>query len=239
MLIWILLVARLLIEVYDADGPYAFLDYVETPQGWMMGFEGSPPDEYSPFPGWLNPVKASAWIDIETGSLTVYSQYTYTADYYRADYLISDAGRLQLLDSGFHDYYLERLNTIGAALKTGDNLGAMGEGWGVMYPHQNPYSGRMCLFIGIAALSEARIRLDEGQSPEKALLLIEEAYEIAYNLTGEPLHIVVRSLIPKGAVIGMDRHTVFLADLADLMEEANGDAGTVAEIREAAGAGSP
>lgn len=189
---------------------------------------------YAVFPGILNPPKTDASFDPETGILTVMSQYPFTANYFRADYLIAEGDSLLLVSCEHHDRYQELLDTMLYDLAEGDNRGVLETAWSVFYPGSNPLSRSMCVVLLVSGVSEAKALIDAGATTEEAVEWLEDVFDAGFNLAGEPLLQEVRRGFPEGLPFSLETFLASLEDLAELLDS-SGNSGTAIEIREVIG----
>jgi hypothetical protein len=216
-----------------ADGSFYLLyDQADTADmvafGFGLGGEVVALGEFVPYPDMFNKAKAHAVLDLQTGELSVYSQYPFTANYFLATYRVGDNGSLQLLAADGHDYYLEALQDMRAVADSADLEGVVLRAWSVMYPHANPYDEEMCVVLLRAGMDKIEALVRSGAPPEEALEWLEDLYDVADNLlvstptgTKGTLHraIVDPRDYPEMADVGLEEYTEMLRSLADLLEE--------------------
>ena len=215
------------IEVMDypyRDDP-VYLAYMEGEDSWFVSITMSPDSGAVPFTGWvefpgmLNPPKTYADFEEDSRILSIYSQYPFSANYYLARYLLGDECSLELLEAGGHDYYLEALERIGAAVDSSDVEGALESAWSVMYPGGNPYSREMCILLLEAGLAHADRLIEQGESPEVVMEWFEDIHSVAWNLTNDQLHLMILSPAdyPEGTAVSLGDYRILLREYADLL----------------------
>lgn len=220
-----------------ADGSF-YLLYEQADTADMVAFgvglggEVIALGEFVPYPDMFNEAKAHAVLDLQTGELSVYSQYPFTANYFLATYRVGDNGSLQLLGADGHDYYLEALQDMRVAADSADLEGVVVRAWSVMYPHANPYDEEMCVVLLEAGMDRIEPLVRSGVPPEEALEWLEDVYDVADNLlastptgTKGPLHraIVDPRDYPELADVSLHEYTEMLCALADILEEAGNE----------------
>jgi len=173
---------------------------------------------YAEFPGILNIAKASATYDPDSGVLTVYSQYPFTANYYTAEYSVGEDFELGLISGTYHDYYDEALQRMVQLYRNDDHDGVLEEAWSVFYPGSNPLGREMCVVLLVSGVSGVRARTNAGMSPEDAMEWLEDIYDAGFNLSGEPLHQVALNGYPDGLSITRDEYVAALGELATLLD---------------------
>ena len=217
------------IEVMDypfSDDP-VYLVYEESESGYRISlgtdFEGQidPMTDYVDYPGLFNPTKAAAVFDVETRIISVYSQYPYSANYYLATYRFDDDGRLSPLESGGHDYYFETLENIEQSIDRLDFDEVLNSTWSVMYPHANPYSREMCILLLKAGLGHAQAMIEAGESVSNAIECFDEINDVAWNLSGNPVHLSVQTLenYPEELSVSSEEYLEMLDEYADRIEQ--------------------
>ncbi|MCK5117274.1 MAG: hypothetical protein KAR44_11790 [Candidatus Aegiribacteria sp.] len=218
------------VEVMDypfSDDP-VYLVYEETESGYRISlgtdFEGSidPMTDYVDYPGLFNPTKAAAVFDVESRVLSVYSQYPFSANYYLATYRFDDDGHLRLLESGGHDYYFETLEIIEQNVDCLEYDEVINSTWSVMYPHANPYSSEMCILLLKAGLQHAGAMIEAGESANAAIECFDEINDVAWNLSGNLVHLSVQTLdnYPEELSISSEEYLEMLDEYADFIEDA-------------------
>ncbi len=175
------------------------------------------------YPGLLNSAKSQVCFDPSDGTLTVWSQYPFTADYEVATFALRE-GELLLLDWESRDYYLEALEEMSAAHVEGDPERVLERAWEVMYPGSNPYPREMCVILLDAGLSLAESASDSGASPEEAIERMEDFEDACMNLSGAGLHeiggMASPPLDPREDSTMLSEHAASLERYAALLEEA-------------------
>lgn len=229
LLMTALIMSGYFIPIEVMDYPYrddpVYLAYMEGEESWFVSFTMSPDSGAVPFMGWvefpgmLNPPKTYADFEEDSRTLSVYSQYPFSANYYLARYVLGDEGSLELLEAGGHDYYLEALERIGAAVDSSDVEGALESAWSVMYPGANPYSREMCILLLKAGLANAELILDRGDPPEMAMDRFEDIHSVAWNLTNDQLHLMILfpEDYPDDFELTLYDYIVLLEDYSDLL----------------------
>jgi len=215
------------VENYPVDEGPVYLAYIENTEGFQVYLSLSPDSaaeaitSTAPFPGLLNPAKTYVGFEEETGILSVYSQYSFSANYYLATYEFGDDGELLLLDAAGHDYYLEALERMRVCSRAGDFEGMLDEGWSVMYPGGNYYGAEMCILLLEGALHQADLLVDSGVPLETAVDCLSDANILARNLTNDQLHLSILSSdnYPDDVEISFEEYLDMLSDYADLLED--------------------
>lgn len=190
---------------------------------------------YAEFPGIFNIAKSSATYDPDSGVLTVYSQYPFTANYFVAEYSVGSGFELGLIGGTYHDYYGEALQRMVLLYRNDDQDGVLEEAWSVFYPGSNPLGREMCIVLLVAGVSGVRARISGGMAAEDALELLEDFYDAGFNLSGEPLHNAALNGYPDGLSITRDEYAAALGELAVLLDSVDcpGEAAGVREAIEA------
>lgn len=173
---------------------------------------------YAGFPGILNTAKSSATYDPDSGVLTVYSQYPFTANYYTAEYSVGDDFELGLLSGTYHDYYGEALQAMVQLYRDDDFDGVLEEAWSVFYPGSNPLGREMCVVLLVSGVSGVKARTNAGMPPENAFEWLEDVYDAGFNLSGEPLHQVALTGYPEDLSVTRDEYVAALEELAGLLD---------------------
>lgn len=187
---------------------------------------------YAEFPGILNIAKASAIYDPATGVMSVYSQYPFTANYYTAEYSVTEDFQIGLISGTYHDYYGEALEQMVLLYRDQDYDGVLDEAWAVFYPGSNPLGREMCVVLLVAGVSGVRDRINGGMPPEEAMEWLEEVYDAGFNQSDELLHQVALSGYPEGLSITRDEYLTALVELAAILDSVDCP-DKAAEVREA------
>ncbi|MFO7627645.1 MAG: hypothetical protein R6V62_10325 [Candidatus Fermentibacteraceae bacterium] len=187
---------------------------------------------YAEFPGTFNIAKSSATYDPDSGVLTVYSQYPFTANYYTAEYSVGEDYELGPISGTYHDYYAEALQRMVLLYRNDDYDGVLEEAWSVFYPGSNPLDREMCVVLLVSGVSGVRTRINAGMPPEDAMEWLEDLYDAGFNLSGEPLHQVALSGYPGELSITRDEYMAALGELALLLGSVDCP-DKAAEVREA------
>ncbi|MBD3277351.1 MAG: hypothetical protein GF388_03540 [Candidatus Aegiribacteria sp.] len=229
------------VEVYDYpfSDETVYLTYREGGDAYEVSLSMSPDSgasaitNFAEFPGMLNPTKTYAGFVEGTDSLEVFSQYPFSANYFKAVYSYTEEEGLILLEAGDHDYYKDALQRMIENAEEGSFEDVLQAGWDILYPGANPYAREMCVLLlseGIAQVEEA---LQAGQPLETALEPMEEADELAYNLIGDSLHNVILSAenYPNNLETTIDQYRSLLEEYAELLEE-NGEEVRAREVLE-------
>lgn len=218
------------VEVYDY--PYSddnvYLTYRECGDAYEISLSMSPDSaaeaitNFAEFPGMLNPTKTYASFHEENGTLEVYSQYPFSANYFKAVYRYSEEGNLVLLEADDHDYYNERLQRMIESAREGSFDDLLQDGQEILYPGANPYAREMCILLLSEGLAQVNSDLDSGESIETGVETIMEVNELAYNLTGDQLHNAVLSPeeYPLDAWVGLEEYKSLLAEYAEYLDGA-------------------
>ena len=187
---------------------------------------------YAAFPGFFNIAKSSATYDADSGVLTVYSQYPFTANYYTAEYSVNNDFELGLLSGTCQDYYGEALEQMVLLHRPHDYEGVLVAAWSIFYPGSNPLGREMCVVLLVSGVSAVKTRMNTGMPPGIALEWLEDAYDAGINLSGEPLHLVAHAGYPEGLSITRDEYVAALDELATLLDSVDCP-DEAAEVREA------
>ena len=215
-------------EVYDYpfSDETVYLTYRDTGDAFEVSLSMSPDSgaaaitNFAEFPGTLNPAKTYASYDEETGTLSVSSQYPFSANYFKAIYSYTEGEDLTLLEAGDHDYYKDVLQRMTQSAEEGSFDGVLQEGWEILYPGANPYAREMCILLLSQGMAQVNAALQSGEPIATAIEPMEEADGLAYNLIGEDLHRAVLSPeeYPEDTGISIERYSALLAEYADLLE---------------------
>ncbi len=173
---------------------------------------------YAEFPGIFNFAKASATYDPDSGILTVYSQYPFTANYYTAEYSVGGDYELRLMSGVYHDYYDEALQQMCLLHRNHDYDGVLEKAWSVFYPGSNPLGREMCVVLLVSGVSGVRTRMNAGVPPEDAMEWLEDVYDAGFNLSGEPLHQAALTGYPEGLSITRDEYMTALEELVLILD---------------------
>lgn len=221
------------VEVYDYpfSDETVYLTYRETGYAYEVSLSMSPDSgaaaitNFAEFPGMLNPAKTYASYDEETGTLSVSSQYPFSANYFKAIYSYAEGEDLTLLEAGDHDYYKDALQRMTEHAEEGsfeDVLQVCGE---LMYPGANPYAREMCILLISEGMAQVNAALQSGEPIATAIEPMEEADGLAYNLIGDDLHKAVTSPeeYPDNARVSFEDYKELLAQYAEYLEDSGSE----------------
>lgn len=173
---------------------------------------------YTEFPGIMNTAKASVSYNPDSGVLTVYSQYPFTADYYTAEYSVGGDFELSLISGEHHDYYGEMLQRMYMCYRDHDHEGVLGEAWSVFYPGSNHLGREMCVVLLLTGVSGMRERMNAGTSGKEAMEWLGELYEAGFYLSGEFMHLAALGGYPEGLPVPCDEFAAALEELALILD---------------------
>ncbi|MBD3276991.1 MAG: hypothetical protein GF388_01715 [Candidatus Aegiribacteria sp.] len=175
---------------------------------------------FADFPGMLNPAKTYAGFVENTDSMEVYSQYPFSANYFKAVYCYSEEDGLTLLEADSHDYYMERLQRMTESAEEGSFEDVLQAGWEVMYPGANPYAAEMCTLLLSQGMAQVNASIQSGESIETAMEPMEEADGLAYNLIGDNLHkaVLAPEDYPGNAGLDIEEYKELLAQYAEYLD---------------------